>query len=216
MTDPSERRAASPGPRDVERLFQGDFGKDYTDRNDATDPQKPRFFHSLFRRHGMERVLECGCNLGLNLSATIEAGASDGKPIEVYGVDIQRAAIERAWATRGGGNFLVGSILDLPFRDAWFDLAFTCGVLIHVPSSGLGQVMSEMVRVSRRFVLSAEYHDDLDEVAVPWRGHEAALWRRNYKKLWLERFPTLTLVEEGYEGPEKGFDRVTWQLFRKA
>lgn len=231
----TDRATGAPGARDVERLFGGDFGRDYTARNETVDPRKPQFFHALFRRHGIRRVLECGCNLGLNLSATIDAndandatngtnsdqgGAADagnpGAAIDVWGIDIQRGAIERAWAERGGGNFVVGSIFELPFRDAWFDLAFTCGVLIHVPAAGLGDAMAEMVRVSRRFVLSAEYHDDADEVAVPWRGQDAALWRRNYKKHWLTRFPDLRLVEEGYEGPERGFDRITWHLFEKA
>jgi pseudaminic acid biosynthesis-associated methylase len=196
------------GARDVERLFEGEFGAEYTARNRAADPRKPAFFHDLFRRNGVQRALECGCNLGLNLSACIAGG------IDVWGIDIQRGAIQDAWATRGGGNFVVGSILDLPFRDGYFDVAFTCGVLIHVPPPGLRAVMSEMVRVSRRYVLSAEYHDE-NEVAVPWRGQSAALWRRNYRALWQQYFPDLQLVEEGYKGPEEGFDRITWHLFRK-
>gem|GEM_PF-4656887 len=28
-------------------------------------------------------------------------------------------------------------------------------------------------------------------------------------------FPRLEVVEEGYKGPEEGFDRITWHLFRK-
>jgi spore coat polysaccharide biosynthesis protein SpsF len=204
----SETRSDEAGAREVERLFEGEFGVEYTARNRAADPRKPAFFRDLFQRRGARRVLECGCNLGLNLTECIAAG------LDVWGIDIQRKAIEQAWAERGGGTFVVGSILDLPFRDRWFDVAFTCGVLIHVPSSGLAAVMGEMVRVSRRYVMSAEYHDEA-EVAVPWRGQAAALWRRNYKELWLTRFPELTLVEEGYKGPDEGFDRITWHLFEK-
>lgn len=201
--------AAEGGARDVERLFAGEFGVAYTDRNTAVDPRKPAFFAELMARHGVGRVLECGCNLGLNLGDAIAAG------VDVWGIDIQRKAVETAWSTLRGGNFVVGSILELPFRDAWFDLAFTCGVLIHVPPAGLGSVMDEMVRVSRRYVMSAEYHDDQREVVVPWRGQSAALWRRNYKQIWLERHPELSLVAEGYKSPEEGFDRITWHLFEK-
>lgn len=206
----SEIKGAGPGPRDIERLFAGEFGVSYTDRNAVMDPAKPRFFRELFERLGVRRVLECGSNLGLNLGDAIGAG------LDVWGIDVQRTAIERAWATRGGGNFVVGSILDLPFRDAYFDLTFTCGVLIHVPPAAIDDVMREMVRTSRRYVMSAEYHDDADEVAVPWRGHDQALWRRNYKKKWLESFPSLRLVEEGYKSPEEGFDRITYHVFEKA
>ncbi len=204
----SETQDGSVGARDVERLFEGDFGAEYTARNTAADPRKPAFFRDLFERHGARRVLECGANLGLNLDAAIAAG------VDAWGVDIQRRAVQRAWAERAGGNFVVGSILDLPFRDGWFDLAFTCGVLIHVPTAGLPAVMDEMMRVSRRLILCAEYHDEV-EVAVPWRGQAAALWRRNYRALWLDRFPGLTVLEEGYKGPEEGFDRITWHLFAK-
>ena len=122
-------------------------------------------------------------------------------------------------ATRGpphpGGNFVTGSLFDLPFRDGLFDVAFTCGVLIHVPPAGIADAVREMHRVSRQYLLCAEYHDDADEVAVPWRGQSAALFRRNYKKLFLSLFPDLVVVEEGYKGPEEGFDRITWHLFRK-
>lgn len=206
MSNDSQKEDA----RAVERLFAGDFGAAYTDRNRAADPRKAEFFHGLFRKHGISRALECGSNIGLNLSACIEAG-----DVDVWGIDIQRTAIKQAWATWSGGNFVTGSILDLPFRDGFFDVAFTCGVLIHVPTDGLSKVMREMVRVSRKYIVCAEYHDD-QEVAVPWRGQAAALWRRNYKKAWLDAHPELRLVEEGYKSPEEGFDRITWQLFAKG
>jgi pseudaminic acid biosynthesis-associated methylase len=193
----------------VERLFAGEFGAEYTERNRAVDARKPAFFHELFKRHGARRVLECGSNLGLNLTEC----ARDPE-MDVWGLDIQRRAIREAWARQEGGNFVVGSLFELPFRDAFFDLAFTCGVLIHVPPAGIADAVKEMHRVSRRFLLCAEYHDE-KEVAVPWRGQPAALFRRNYRKLFLGLCPDLELVEEGYKGPDEGFDRITWHLFRK-
>jgi hypothetical protein len=75
--------------------------------------------------------------------------------------------------------------------------------------------MDEIYRVSGRYVLCAEYHDET-EVTVPWRGHEAALWRRNYGQLWQTRFADLQLVAQGYKGQDEGWDRITWQLFRKG
>jgi len=134
--------------------------------------------------------------------------------MEVWGLDIQRRAIREAWATQQGGHFVVGSLFDLPFRDEFFDIAFTCGVLIHVPPAGIEGAVREMHRVSRKYLLCAEYHDE-QEVAVPWRGHAEALFRRNYKKVFLGLFPHLKLVEEGYKSPEEGFDRITWHLFQK-
>ncbi len=196
--------------RRVERLFQGDFGVAYTDRNRDVDPRKPAFFHELFRLHGVRRVLECGCNLGLNLGPAV-----DDAELDVWGIDIQATAITRARVAMPAGTFVTGSLLEMPFRDGWFDLAFTCGVLIHVPPAGIQQVLAEIHRISRRFILCAEYHDDQSEVAVPWRGQKSALWRRNYGALWQETFPHLELVDHGYRGPGEGFDRITWHLFGK-
>lgn len=195
--------------RTVERLFAGEFGAAYTDRNRSADPRKAKFFHDLFRRHEARRVLECGSNLGLNLME-----CTRDPEMEVWGLDIQRRAIREATATQENGNFVVGSLFELPFRDDFFDLAFTCGVLIHVPPEGLEKAIREMHRVSRKYLLCAEYHDE-QEVAVPWRGHDNALFRRNYKKVFLDLFPLLEVVEEGYKSAEEGFDRITWQLFRK-
>lgn len=199
----------SPGARDVEQLFAGDFGVAYTERNSAVNPKKPAFFHDLFRRHGIHRILECGSNIGLNLTDCLA-----DPDMDVWGIDIQRHAIEQAWASRRGGNFVVGSIFDLPFRDGHFDIAFTSGVLIHVPTAGLGDVLREMYRVSKRWLMCVEYHDE-QEVTVPWRGQAEALWRRNYRQVVLETLPDLIVVEEGYKTADEGFDRAHWHLFRK-
>lgn len=193
----------------VERLFAGDFGAAYTDRNHTADPRKPAFFHELFLQAGARRVLECGANVGLNLT-----DAARDENLEVWGLDIQRLAVQRAAANMPSANFVVGSLFDLPFKDGWFDIAFTCGVLIHVPPAGLLQAMTEIHRVSGGHVLCAEYHDE-QEVEVPYRGHSQALWRRNYGQMYLDAFPDLQLVAQGYKAPEEGFDRITWHLFRK-
>ncbi len=200
---------SSPDPRRVERLFGSEFGVAYTDRNAEVDARKPQFFHDLFAKHGISRLLECGSNRGLNLGLCAADPA-----MEVWGVDIQRAALSLAAQAMPKGNFVYGSLFDLPFKDNWFDIAFTCGVLIHVPPEGLGAAMDEMYRVSRGWILCAEYHDER-EVEVPYRGLSGALWRRNYGAMWQERFPGLTLVDQGYKAPEEGFDRITWQLLRK-
>jgi hypothetical protein len=89
-------------------------------------------------------------------------------------------------------------------------------VLIHQPEETLPKVMSEMVRVSKKYVFCGEYHDS-ETVEVHYRGHDGALFRRDYGKLFEEEFPTeLSLVRQGYLSPEDGWDRVTWWLFERA
>ena len=77
------------------------------------------------------------------------------------------------------------------------------GVLIHQPEETLDKVMSEMVRVSSRYVFCGEYYDT-ETVEVPYRGHDGALFRRDYGSLFLDLFPhELTLIRQGYLEPRR-------------
>ena len=111
-------------------------------------------------------------------------------------------------------NALVAPARELPFRDEWFDLAFTTGVLIHQPESTLPQVMSELVRVSRKYILCAEYFAP-EAVDVPYHGQPGSLFKRDYGGLYLKLFPELHLVDQGVLSRDEGWDDVTWWLFEK-
>jgi hypothetical protein len=89
------------------------------------------------------------------------------------------------------------------------------GVLIHQPEESVGAVISEMIRASGNWVLTGEYFAEQTE-EVPYRGHEGALFRRDYGKLFLEADPALELVESGKLTAAEGFDDVTWWLFKKS
>ena len=52
---------------------------------------------------------------------------------------------------------------------------------------------------------------------VPYRGHEGALFRNDYGRLYQERFPSLKLVEKGFEPDSEGvWDDITYWVFEKA
>ena len=50
-----------------------------------------------------------------------------------------------------------GHAADLIFAPDAFDLVLTCGLLIHIPPDQIRQVIEELVRVSKRYVLAIEY-----------------------------------------------------------
>jgi hypothetical protein len=135
-------------------------------------------------------------------------------PGDVWGIDVNRAALDRARANAPGANTVFSVARRLPFRDGLVDLAFTVGVLIHLPDTTLPIVMSEIVRCSNRFVLWGEYHAAETE-EVPYHGVDGALYRRDYGAIYRATFPELTVRREGFLGPDDGFDRVTWQLLEK-
>ena len=88
-----------------------------------------------------------------------------------------------------------GSAFDLPFKDAYFDLVFTSGVLIHIHPSDLPVVMGEIHRVSRRYIWGYEsYNDKL--IPLDYRGNADALWKGDYAKLYTEQFPDLELMKQ--------------------
>jgi ubiquinone/menaquinone biosynthesis C-methylase UbiE len=153
-----------------------------------------------------------GCNVGGNLQWI----AQQVDPIHVTGVDVNAKALRLLDQRVPGVRGMYAPARDLPVGDRSVDFVFTMGVLIHQPEETLDKVMSEMVRTSRKYVFCGEYFDT-ETVEVPYRGHERALFRRDYGNLFLDLFPhELTLVRRGYLSPEEGWDRVTWWLFERA
>ena len=60
--------------------------------------------------------------------------------------------------------------------------------MIHLPDEALPSAMDEIVRCSTRHVLCGEYFGDPPS-QVRYRGLEGALFKRDYGRLYMERFP---------------------------
>ena len=205
---------ADPAPGDavrLEELWAGEFGEAYIERNRVLDARRAVFWARLLEAYGIRSVLEIGCGQGGNLrpiSTIID-------PRDTWGVDVNESALAIARQHAPGINVVDAVARDLPFRDGLVDLAFTVGVLIHQPDASLPQVMAEIVRCSRAFVLWAEYHAPATE-EVPYHGIAGSLYRRDYGAIYRQHFPELVVREEGFLAPDAGFDRLTWQLLEKA
>lgn len=207
----SERDSNVPEATRLESLWAGSFGDQYSARNDDAGAGRQAFWERLLVEHPIQNALEVGCNVGANLRWIVPQLPPGG----AFGVDVNQAALERIRVQLPSVNAVTASGRRLPFRDQWFDLAFTTGVLIHQPDSTLPLVMSEIVRVSRRFVLCGEYHAE-EQTEVTYRGESGALFKRDYGRLYRELFPELRLVNEGFLERAEGWDDVTWWLFEKA
>lgn len=191
----------------LEKLWSGKFGNAYIERNrDAGQVRQP-FWDSILTRFPVRRVLEVGCNTGANLRWLGAAG-------DVYGVDVNKAALAEVRRTLSDVNAVHAAGRELPFRDAWFDLTFTMGVLIHQPPEALPLVMAEIVRCSRKYVLCGEYFAE-EPTQVPYRGETDALFKRDFGATYLNLFPELTLIADGHLGRDQGWDDVTWWMFEK-
>jgi pseudaminic acid biosynthesis-associated methylase len=196
----------------LESLWAGEFGNEYVERNLEAYSRRGEFWLPLMDELQPESVLELGCNVGGNLqwiSQRVE-------PSRIMGVDVNGKALRLLEERVPGVRAVHAPARDLPVADRAVDFVFTMGVLIHQPEETLEKVMSEMVRASRRYVFCGEYFDT-ETVEVHYRGHEGALFRRDYGRIFEELFPhELTLLRQGYLSPEDGWDRVTWWVFERG
>jgi pseudaminic acid biosynthesis-associated methylase len=200
-----------PEAKRLEALWGGEFGDQYVERNrDAARPRAP-FWNELLAEIQVRRVLEVGCNVGANLVWIADRVPHDG----VYGIDVNRTALAHLRTQLPDINALWSPARELPFRDGWFDLTFTMGVLIHQPPETLPLVMSEIVRCSRRYVLCGEYKAD-EPTEVPYRGQTGALFKRDFGSYYQQLFPELRTIKTGFLGRDEGWDDVTYWLFEKV
>lgn len=195
----------------LENLWSGDFGNEYVERNKSASNTRAPFWDSILKEFPVKRVLEVGCNVGLNLECIVPHIDKQ----DVYGIDISLTALEQLRQKLPTVNSVWSQARNLPFRDRWFDLTFTMGVLIHQPESTLPLVMSEIVRCSSKYVLCGEYFSD-EVIEVPYRDQSGALFKRNYGEIYQNLFPELKLVKKQFLDAEAGFDDVTVWVFEKA
>ncbi|MBC8505211.1 MAG: methyltransferase domain-containing protein [Anaerolineales bacterium] len=194
----------------LENLWDSDFGDDYVERNQSVGEHRRPFWEIILSEFPSQSVLEIGCNIGANLQWI----ASLIPPQNVYGIDVNRRALLQIRNRVPDINSLWCPARELPFRDRWFDLTFTMGVLIHQPESTLPLVMSEIVRCSNKYVLCVEYYSE-ETAEMPYRGQTGALFKRNYLHIYQELFPELELIKQGFLSRDEGWDDVTYWMFEK-
>ena len=120
--------------------WKGDFGKEYTDRNDLSVEGLDALYNENYGKTRTEinreflkdldpslRILEVGSNLGVQLACLQKMGFT-----ELYGIELQDYAVELSKSRTQSINIIKGSALDIPYKDGYFDLVFTSGLLIHI------------------------------------------------------------------------------------
>jgi pseudaminic acid biosynthesis-associated methylase len=203
-------------------FWSGAFGKGYNDRNTYTLKGFDAFYKRTWgvTRTAMNRrflnglrirnVLEVGANIGLQLRH-LQAQGFDN----LYGVEIQWDAVERAKHLTRRINIIQGSAFDLPFKDEYFDLVFTSGVLIHINPKDHSQALREMYRTSRKYLWGFEYFAER-QTEIPYRGNRNVLWKTNFPKVVQRACPKLKLVKKEFFPYRDGSgNKDVMYLFRK-
>ena len=183
--------------------WQGDFGREYTDRNSLTPEQVDALWLKNYGTSRTElnrkflgnlptdaRILEVGCNLANQLLLLQQMGYSN-----LHGIEVQPYAIGLARSRTSRMNLVEATAFDIPYKNEYFDLVFTSGVLIHVAPADLPAALDEIHRCSRTYILGAEYYAP-EATEVNYRDHDSLLWKMDYAREYLNRFPDLELVQE--------------------
>lgn len=189
-----------------ESQWAGKFGTEYTDRNPQTFDdmnqlcinnfgisQEDIFKQILPELSADAKILEVGCNVGCQLQILQQMGFTN-----LYGIDIQSYAIEKAKELSKGINIIQGSAFDLPFKDDYFDLVFTSGMLIHIqPERELFKVLNEINRVSKQYIMGFEcYSPEWD--TVNYRGSTDLYWKGDYAEIYQNGYIARLLQETRY------------------
>lgn len=191
------------------KAWAGEFGDAYTARNRVDWRKRVSFWYSMLDQTGARSVLEVGCNAGWNLSA-IERAAPWASAV---GIDVNPKAIRQA--QHAGCGTMNAALADVAAsHDGMYELVFTAGVLIHIPTPELEQTMRDIILASARWVLAIEYHSDEAMPIVGGNYTRDMLWKRPfgamYEAMGLKLFgPTYVL------GPDQGFDNCTVYLLEK-
>ncbi|MCF2136994.1 MAG: methyltransferase domain-containing protein [Candidatus Thorarchaeota archaeon] len=182
-----------------EKFWEGNFGDEYTIRNvgdwDAFYKSQWGVTRTSLNEEFLTgiphdaRILEIGCNRGNQLQVLEKQGFTN-----LWGIEINKKAIEIARENKKF-NIVEGSIYDIPFKEGFFNLAFTSGVLIHIPPENLQNAIKEIYRVSRKYIWCFEYFAD-ECTEIEYRGHKNRLWKNNFLRVFQETFPDLILVKK--------------------
>jgi len=185
------------------KKWKGKFGKEYTDRNVLSLDELERLYKNNYGITRTEmnklflgnmnraiRILEIGSNIGNQLLCLQKMGFKN-----LYGIEPQGYAVELSKSRTRGINLIEGNIFDIPFKDGYFDLVFTSGVLIHISPKDIKKAMKEIYRCTSKYIWGFEYYAD-KYMEIDYRGNKELLWKTDFVKLYLNHFSDLNLVRE--------------------
>lgn len=156
-------------------------------------------------------IIELGSNRGVNMLA-LRRLLPDAR---LTAVELNLHAFRELQAIPGLAA-IHSSLYDVE-ETRQFDLALTCGVLIHLNPDKLGEAYDKLYNLSKRYVLVCEYYNPTP-VEVSYRHKEGVLFKRDFAGEMLDRFPSLKLLDYGFcyhRDKDCPVDDLTWFLMRK-
>ena len=182
-------------------FWLGDFGDSYMQRNNSIekvneDYKKETgitveqifkiFFDNIDKK---SKILELGCNIGLNIEILRKMGFHN-----LYGVELNKKALDIAKKNNKNVTFINSSIEDFKSNET-FDLVFTANVLIHINPSMLDSIIRKIINLTHRYIFGFEYYSD-NLVEIKYRNYQNTCWKQNFPLLFKNISPSLQVIKE--------------------
>jgi len=180
----------------------GKFGKEYTDRNKISFNDLENLYK---KNYGITRtklnklflgnfdysikILEVGSNIGNQLLCLQKMGFNN-----LYGIEPQEYAVQLSREIVKNSNIIKGDAFEIPFKDNFFDIVFTSGVLIHIHPQMVKKAIGEIYRCSNKYIWGLEYYSDR-YTEIVYRGRKNLLWKANFPKIYMDTYPDLKIVK---------------------
>lgn len=100
------------------------------------------------------------------------------KKLQWYGIDISYKSVKRASILYPQGKFKTGNIIQLKFKDNFFDCVIAIEVLEHIKPSLIFKALSEIYRVLKPngvFIASVPLNENLEEMILRGKNPNAHL-----------------------------------------
>lgn len=185
------------------KFWQGEFGNQYTDRCSTTQEECDQYYMKSYGITKIEmnkafisdlpediKILEVGCNIGLQLIFLQRMGFKN-----LYGIELSAYATEKSKEFTKGINIINASGFDIPYKDNYFDVVCTNGVLIHIAPDDHKKIMSEIFRCSKKYIWGFEYFSE-KITNINYRDNENFLWKGDFAGIYMKNFPNLKLVKK--------------------
>ena len=98
---------------------------------------------SLITKYGKCKILDVGTGCGYLVKILNDKG------ITAYGLEISQYAVNNSH-----GNVLLGSVIDIPFKNNYFDVVFSQGLWEYIPEDQVDYAFTECNRVGNH-----QYHN---------------------------------------------------------
>jgi SAM-dependent methyltransferase len=160
--------------RKPREYWQKRGGEGYFQEQEAVHDRTLRseFIASEIKKLSFHSILEIGCGYGKQLKNIYSEG------LEVVGCDFSGPQLAKAKKVCEGLNirFVESDAEALPFEDKSFDLVLSSAVILHNHYPKAQKVISEMIRVSRKYLV----HNEDTDITFSRYGYDLC---KTYEKL---------------------------------